>query len=108
MNQNNNTTGEISELRMRIEALINDKESQLEKAVIEGLKLKGFHFNTSQELESFVKIRCSVADSQENKTKTYFVDSIPFMIYNYKAEFGVDSSRGNVVVSAHYGSYQYI
>lgn len=75
-----------------IGSIQNDLNKQLEDAVIEGLKRKGFEFNHPLELETFVKVRCRCEDNVDLKERVYYVDNIPFFLHNYKSEIITDPS----------------
>lgn len=70
--------------------LHNDLNKQLEDAVIEGLKRKGFEFKHLLELETFIKERCRCADNVDLKERVYYVDNIPFFLHKYKSEIITD------------------
>lgn len=61
-----------------------DLNKQFEDAVTEGLRRKGFKFETRVELEDFVKQHCCSADDVRLKQTTYYVNDIPFFLHNYK------------------------
>lgn len=64
----------------------NDLISQLEKAFIEGLKRKGFEFETKFALEQFVKKHCKCLDNNNLKERVYTVDDIPFLLHKYETK----------------------
>lgn len=66
--------------------ITNDIKSQMEIKLIEGLKRKGFEFETRYELYRFVKMRCRCEDNVEAEQRIYYVDDIPFFLFNYHIE----------------------
>lgn len=68
------------------EMITNDLKSQMEIKLIEGLKKKGFEFETRYELDRFVKTRCRCEDNVEAEQRIYYVDNIPFFLFNYHFE----------------------
>ena len=89
--------------------LAEDFNKQFEDAVTVGLKLKGFEFNTRNEILEFIKQRCSSADDINLKQITYYIDNKPFFLYNYKTEIGtrtIEDTRATMYSS--YGSFAYL
>lgn len=70
--------------------LHNDLNKQLEDAVIEALKRKGFEFKHPLELETFIKDRCRCEDNVYLKERVYYIDDIPFFLHKYKREIITD------------------
>lgn len=93
-----------------INRISNDLKIKLENYFIEGLKRKGFEFNSQNELESFIKDRCRCADDTGLKERVYYVDNVPFFLHNYKSDplqmpsDGFDEYR----ITSNLGSYSYI
>jgi hypothetical protein len=77
-------------IRYAVDQLHKNLINQLEDSFIEGLKRKGFQFDTKMELEHFVKARCRCEDNLELKERVYFVDDTPFFLHNYKSEIITD------------------
>jgi len=74
-------------LQKEIETKIaNNIMSQFEIKLIEGLKRKGFEFETRYELERFIKMRCRCIDDVKAEQRIYYVDNIPFFLINYHIE----------------------
>jgi len=69
-----------------IHQLANNLQNQLEEAFIEGLKRKGFEFETKFKLEHFVKIHCKCLDNINLKERVYTVKDIPFLIHKYETK----------------------
>lgn len=69
--------------------LCTDLHSQLEDAIIEGLKRKGYEFETKFELEQFAKDRCRCEDNVHFQERVYYVDDTPFFLHNYKVVFDI-------------------
>ncbi len=67
--------------------VIKEKEDSLRHLIIESLKQKGFEFKNDEELKEFLKEKCIVKDDLDNKTRTYLVNDIPFLIEYYEMTF---------------------
>lgn len=95
----------MNEMTMKIS---NDLNSQIETAIIEALKLKGFEFENRIELENFIKQRCKCEDNIDLKERTYYVDDKPFFLHMYKPELEIKKvlEDRNVTFSASYGKYR--
>lgn len=93
-----------------ISMVYNDLNSQLETAVINGLKLKGFEFNTRYELEKFVKNHCRCEDNINLEERIYYVNEKPFLKRFYKTEIGNISRLGDreTILSANLGYFIYL
>lgn len=90
--------------------LHNNLNKQLEDAVIEGLKRKGFEFKHPLELEAFIKERCRCEDNIDLKERVYFVDNKPFFLHKYKYEIITDPSitgNSNTIVGE-LGAFTYL
>ena len=60
-------------------------DQEVERRVVEGLRRKGFTFETEEQLKEFYQSRCSMSTSIYISTKnTYLVDEEPFLIHEYK------------------------
>lgn len=90
-----------------IEKISTDLQSQLEKIVIEGLRLKGHVFHREIDLHDFIKNRCSCLDNQQEQQKIYSIDSEPFLLHNYKPDMEFSTERP-YTVSANLGTYTYL
>ena len=80
-----------------ISRLTQDLNEQFEKAVVEGLKRKGFTFTDKDSLYEFVKTSCRCEDNVELKEKLYFVGNDPFLLWDYKHE--TDSKKFRPILS---------
>lgn len=91
----------------RGEILVNKVESELEEKVWYGLKRKGFFFQSKDDFYDFVKSRCRVFDQVSVKIKTFMVDEIPFLVYNYgfKVEQKTD---GNTMIFFAEQTYRFV
>ena len=88
-----------------------DLAKQFDKAFEEGLKRKGFEFDSDDELIEFVKERCSCVDEPYKYVKTYFVDGAPFLEYYYNSRLEINESFsvGNAnLISISYGGFKFI
>lgn len=96
-------------LHNAVSRLCLDLQKQLEDCFIEGLKRKGFEFNSKIELENFVKTRCRRTDNIHLKEHVYYVDNIAFFLHKYETicEPITQENNGNKM-SANYGSYTYL
>lgn len=93
-----------------ISRLSNGLIKQMETIFINGLKLKGFEFETRSELEQFITVHCKCIDNDMVKQKIYYVDNIPFLLHNYETQMdmvNIESDKAHTV-SASYGSYAYL
>lgn len=61
-------------------------DNQLDNAVIEGLKRKGFEFQSRKEIEEFVIANCTCVDYTHKGVRVYSVNGIPYLQWNYDAE----------------------
>ena len=78
--------------------------NKLEEIFIEGLRLKGYDFNKN-ELVQFIKKHVT-SIGIENET-IYYVDNIPFLLYNCNNKLNYDFSiEPRIFVD--YGSYSYL
>lgn len=83
--------------------------SKLENLIIEGLKRKGFEFESRIEIENFIKKNCECLDNVSLQERVYYVNSIPFLLHHYGVI--VDpfiKDRSVISVDATYGSYEYL
>ncbi len=90
--------------------LHNDMYNQLEDAIIEGLKRKGFEFEGRIELEQFVKDHCRCEDRVDLKEKVYYVKEIPFFLWKYTPEidFNPIIEDRRITMSAVFGNFSYL
>ena len=84
--------------------------SEFDNLFINGLKLKGYEFNHPAKLHEFVKENCRCEDYPIKKTRTYFVNDIPFFVHFYEIDFNYDISQTetNTTLTANYGHYKYL
>lgn len=89
--------------------LAKNLNNQLEQLVVEGLKRKGFEFNTKTELETFVKERVTRTDNTEFKEHIYFVDAIPFFLHRYEPVYSpITENNNGIIITANWGSYDFL
>lgn len=89
--------------------LVNGFAEKLESLVIEGLKRKGFEFETKKDLEDFAMIHLRCEDNIHFKEKIYYIDDIPFFLHNYNTDFSmpIEENR-SFKMTANYGSYSFL
>lgn len=63
---------------------------QVDDALIEGLKRKGFEFENTNELKEFIKKSCRCEDNTFIKERVYFVSDTPFMIHLYGCNLDIN------------------
>jgi len=91
--------------------LSSDLNQQLENYMIEGIKRKGFEFKNRIELEAFIKSNCRCEDHTDVKERIYFVNDIPFFLHSYEIKMDLNpitNDKGEVRMSANYGSFAYL
>jgi len=90
--------------------IIKNLVNKLEEYFIEGLKLKGFEFETKHELEGFIKTRCRCEDTPHINQRVYFVDDVPFFLHNYEVQFNNDFTfeDRSTTMTANYGTYAFL
>ena len=64
--------------------LLSNISSQFEIVITEALKRKGYEFNSDYKLMEFIKIKCRCENDIDESVKTYFVNDIPFLMWDYK------------------------
>lgn len=91
-------------------SLYNDLNNQLETAIIEGLKRKGFEFDDKLELELFIKNRCRCEDNIDLKERVYYIDDIPFFLHKYEIKMDLNpiTEDRKTIISANYGTFAYL
>ncbi len=93
-----------------INSLCSNLNNQLDTAIIEGLKRKGFEFDNKLELELFVKNRCRCEDRCDLKERVLYVDDIPFFLHKYEIEMDTTPliEDRKTTISANYGTFTYL
>jgi len=83
---------------------------QFDDMVIEGLKIKGFEFDTILELTEFIKSNCSSVDYQDKKERIYYVDGVPFLVHKYEPIVDVEPkiTDDKISMTATFGSFAYL
>ena len=89
-----------------VDSIHDDFKNQFGDYVIEGLKRKGFEFKHPLDLEAFVKERCRCEDNIDIKERVYFVDDIPFFLYNYKWEIITEIHPNKFI--GEFGTFAYL
>lgn len=84
--------------------------SQLEEAIVEGLRLKGFVFTERRLLIEFVAARCNSYQLQGGAKRVYCIDKKPFFWHVRNTQINTEVFEGNrkASISATIGSYGYI
>lgn len=72
--------------------------------VIEGLKRKGYSFETKEQCFEFIKTNCKCIDYENIEERIYFVNDEAFLLHIYKQEIEMN----NCHLTATYGSYSYL
>jgi hypothetical protein len=89
--------------------LIDQYILELNKLFTEGLRLKGFEFNNSKEIEVFIKSRCRCEHYTHLNEKIYYVDDIPFLIYIENKDININyEDTKSFKASMDLGEYAYL
>jgi len=75
-----------SELIKKVSSEINNK---VDSVITEGLKRKGYSFDSENELLNFIKTNCSCIENRDVKQRLYIVDNNAFLLWNYDQEIDV-------------------
>lgn len=87
----------------------NNLNNQMETAIIEGLKRKGFEFENKFELEEFAKKHCRWEDNLSFKERVYYVNDIPFFLWKYRTEISSPITLDKkTTISGSYGTFAYL
>jgi len=99
--------GEEEKLNLEVCNKINSK---IEATFIEGLKIKGFEFESEKDLFSFVKENCKCVDSPHLSERVYYVNEIPFLVHYYKItmDFKYSDNIENNPFIEDFGSYSFL
>jgi ribosomal protein L1 len=83
-----------------------DLERKLEELVFAALEAKGFKFDNTVDLITFLGERCKIIDHVQAKEKVYYVDQIPFFLHRYEVMPELSNLEGgSVKMIANFGSY---
>lgn len=96
--------GDISkQLADQINAIIEEK-------LIEALKVKGYVFETREQLEQFIATKCTCKVDEERNERTYYVNEKPFFLHRYglKTEISQNNDTGNWTIKATNGVYAFL
>lgn len=94
------------------ESLAQSINKQIDDALLEGLKRKGFDFTDKQrqDVEEFIKKYCKCEDNINHKEKVYYVYDKPFMVYDYFTEMDIQwkylDRETKVIANA--GSFRFV
>lgn len=86
--------------------LTNDLTSKINYIFTEGLKLKGYEFQSKNELEEFVKKYCRCDFFPSKQHKIFYVKEEPFLLYIMKEEPIINLDRNTIHGSL--GMYKYL
>jgi hypothetical protein len=91
------------------EQLAKKLSNKFDDLIIEGLKRKGFEFESTAELESFIKENCKCADYPDEYRRVYYVKNEPFMLHDYSIDIpDIKMINNSPTITASYGSYAYL
>lgn len=93
------------EKQIRNEIFLN-LNKQLDDTIVEGLKRKGFEFESHSDILNFVKSNCR-CEQYSDGAKILFVNDIPFLRYDFKPEFDFSGLKDNKI-SASYGNFKFL
>lgn len=81
---------------------------QFEDCITEGLKRKGFEFNSFIELEKFIRTNCR-CERLKNNTIIYLVNDDPFLVYQSQnpSEMKITENDGYISINYSPGTYSY-
>jgi hypothetical protein len=104
---NANPPSFISNMQDRI---INDLKNQQEQVFIEALKRHGIEIEDKLVLEEFVESNVNCEDNVYLKRKTYFVNSVPFLVHDYEpiVDLKPITLERETKFSANLGTYQFV
>ena len=76
------------------------------KVLIEnGLKVRGYRFKTNEELRYFIQTRCKAI--RNGSEVVYYVDGMPFFVFQEKVELDFDPSKGCTFVME-FGEFKFM
>lgn len=90
-----------------INELAKKLSDKFEEIFIEGLRLKGFEFDSRQELETFVKENCECIDDFLDGAKYYYINGNPFLLHKYEIEMP-EITNNCTIITANGGSFAYL
>jgi len=104
------TTDALNAMSKLVKEHYENISNQLEGVITEGIKRKGFEFETLSELSKFVKSRCRMEQYESKKERIYFVDDNPFLVWHYEYEFNYIPivSDKEITFTSMCGSYAYL
>lgn len=95
---------DVESLSQKLEIAIIDR---LNDYLIKGLEMKGYKFNTLEELNDFVLNNCSVEVDCVFGTKTFLVNNKPFFIW-YTTLFPEYSYNKEGALVMDFGYFKYV
>ena len=100
----------IDLLKDSIDAMTMNLASRLDEVILTSLKAKGFIFENKYELTLFIKEHCTCEHYLPAKQKKFFVDGVPFLMYDYNTEIDLshDKNLRTTQFTAHLGSYTFL
>jgi hypothetical protein len=106
----NNLKESIIELKSYENQIINlvskNLSNKFQEIIIEGLKLKGYEFQSQEELFQFIKENCVKHDYPHLHEAIYFVKGERFLLHKYETEFSFSENRKSI--NASYGSFAFL
>ena len=66
--------------------LIEQLESKIDSLIVQGLSLKGYDFNSREEIIDFISKNCTCKDNVDAGIRIYCVNEVPFFEHRYKTE----------------------
>jgi DNA-binding winged helix-turn-helix (wHTH) protein len=84
-------------------------DRQTNQVFIEGLKRKGYLFDSSKKIEQFAASRCSKQENQLENCTTYLVDNQPFLIHSHQQTIDVSNvEKEGFIITASAGSFAFV
>lgn len=79
--------------------------------VKEGIKRKGFEFNSKEEFHIFLSERCNCHIHTHLNKKIFFIDQKPFLIHEYNEEEAFSQNTddpSNITFTLSFGNFKFI
>ena len=86
--------------------VISELSMQLDNAIIEGLRKKGYQFESEVERNSFAKEHIEINDYVDKQERVYFAKGIPFFIHYYGNNSMPEIWTNKITMS--YGEFAYL
>ena len=84
--------------------------NKLDAIVEHGLRLKGFEFDSRNELEAFIKSNCVREHNLRTMQDVYYVKGLPFLAHTYTGSEMLmpNGTEREITASATIGEFQYL